>query len=246
MMVLQAENEVFTYKSSNVLVQSSLEVPVIIQWPHSVIDYEFVSNPSSIEFGIIFVTAPEEDREVEDSDIHTVLESALVDCNSEAVRGSFEVTVEGMVFFLWDNTFDWTALKQVSYRITVHEPSFSTIDKYRTKLSKTLLRHTVQDLDLLYSRFGDAEDCIAAASEKIDVLEDQIALLRNKLDSKSNEYLKLTKEADQCQYKMLKYKECRDGLGIRCVLSILQWSSYQHAFTLIYITCYDIGFLLGN
>jgi hypothetical protein len=42
---------------------------------------------------------------------------------SELIHGSFELQCEGIVFFLWDNSYDWTGTKQVSYKVEVLEVS---------------------------------------------------------------------------------------------------------------------------
>ena len=41
----KVEDEVFTYQGSDVLVQSSFELPIIVQWPRSAINFEFSTTP---------------------------------------------------------------------------------------------------------------------------------------------------------------------------------------------------------
>lgn len=41
----KVEDDVFTYQGSDVLVQSSFELPIIVQWPRSVINFEFSTTP---------------------------------------------------------------------------------------------------------------------------------------------------------------------------------------------------------
>lgn len=46
---------------------------------------------------------------------------SIVRSNYEPISGSFEVPYEGVVFFMWDNNFDWSANKQISYIIEVKQ-----------------------------------------------------------------------------------------------------------------------------
>lgn len=91
----------------------------MVQYPESTVQFEFCSNPGDISFGIVFVAAPEEGQDPDDLEIETVEEMGLVRSNLEAISGSFEVPCEGVIFFMWDNNFDWSATKQISYLIEV-------------------------------------------------------------------------------------------------------------------------------
>jgi hypothetical protein len=106
------------------LVQAAWELPIVIQWPKAVVNYEFSSTPGDISFGVVFVAAPEEGEQVDDLDMETVEEMDRVPSHSETISGSFELPCEGVVFFLWDNNFDWSAVKKISYKIEVKEVSF--------------------------------------------------------------------------------------------------------------------------
>jgi hypothetical protein len=107
--------------SKDVLVQSTWELPVVIQWPDSTVKYEFQSSPGNIWFGVLFVAAPLEGQSPDSLEVETVEELSLVPSGSEAIHGSFELQCEGVVFFLWDNSFDWSSTKKLSYNIVVHE-----------------------------------------------------------------------------------------------------------------------------
>jgi len=93
----------------------------VIQYPESTVNFEFCSNPGDISFGIIFVASPEEGQDINDLEIETVQEMDIVRSNLESVSGSFEVPCEGVLFFMWDNNFDWSATKQISYLIEVSQ-----------------------------------------------------------------------------------------------------------------------------
>lgn len=101
--------------------QTTWELPIVIQYPESTVHFEFCSNPGDISFGIIFVASPEEGQDINDLEIETVQEMDIVRSNLESVSGSFEVPCEGVLFFMWDNNFDWSATKQISYLIEVSQ-----------------------------------------------------------------------------------------------------------------------------
>ncbi len=112
----------FVYNASDVLVQSIWELPIVIQWPDSIVSYKFTSQHGDISFGIMFVAAPEEDNpEVEDLEVETVEDVNRVPSSSEPIEGSFQVPYEGVIFFLWDNNYDWSSIKKISYHIEVKQ-----------------------------------------------------------------------------------------------------------------------------
>eukprot|EP01032_Pedospumella_encystans_P031889 gene31889-35996_t len=111
----------YVYNATDVLVQTTWELPIVIQYPESTVHFEFCSNPGDISFGIIFVASPEEGQDINDLEIETVQEMDIVRSNLESVSGSFEVPCEGVLFFMWDNNFDWSATKQISYLIEVSQ-----------------------------------------------------------------------------------------------------------------------------
>ena len=52
------EDQKFRYASSTVLVQASFEVPVIVQYPGSTIEYSFHTGGEDIEFAVVFAVYP--------------------------------------------------------------------------------------------------------------------------------------------------------------------------------------------
>lgn len=52
------EDDIFTYSSSNCLVQNTLEVPVVLPHPGSKLEYCFHTNEEDIEFGIVMALYP--------------------------------------------------------------------------------------------------------------------------------------------------------------------------------------------
>ena len=114
--------------------QTTWELPIAIQYPESTVHFEFCSNPGDISFGIIFVASPEEGQDINDLEIETVQEMDIVRSNLESVSGSFEVPCEGVLFFMWDNNFDWSATKQISYLIEVSQ--VCSIVSYAAEISQ--------------------------------------------------------------------------------------------------------------
>lgn len=125
----QATDDDFVYNGTDVLVQSTWELPIVIQWPDSSVNFEFSVSPSEISFGIVFVAAPVDDSDTSDLEMETIVEMGRVQCDVEPISGSFEVPCEGVIFFLWDNNYDWSALKKISYLIEVKQVPTHNIGK---------------------------------------------------------------------------------------------------------------------
>ena len=129
------------YNATDVLVQTTWELPIVIQYPESTVQFEFCSNPGDISFGIVFVAAPEEGQDLNDLELETVEEMGLVRSNLEAVSGSFLVPCEGVVFFMWDNNYDWSATKKISYLIEVKQVNKPIwFDSFRFTSNSPVLR----------------------------------------------------------------------------------------------------------
>jgi hypothetical protein len=109
------------YNATDVLVQSTWELPIVVQWADSKVSFEFISNPSDISFGIVFVAAPDENQPKKELEIETVVEMGKVYTDSEPISGTFELPCEGVIFFVWDNSHDWLANKKLSYLIEVNQ-----------------------------------------------------------------------------------------------------------------------------
>ena len=97
----------FTYQAREVLVQSTWELPIIIQWPKSSIQFTFTTAQGGVEFGIVFVPATVEQNQTENLQMETIEEMIRVRSDLAPVSGTFQPPCEGVVFFLWDNAYDW-------------------------------------------------------------------------------------------------------------------------------------------
>ena len=67
------------------------------------------------------MAAPDEDQRIEDLDVETVEQMGVVKSNLDPICGTFEVPCEGVIFFIWDNNYDWSAIKKISYVIEVKQ-----------------------------------------------------------------------------------------------------------------------------
>jgi len=159
--IASLEDDRFTYQAREVLVQSTWELPIIIQWPGSTIQFSFTTAQGGVEFGIVFVPATDEQQQAEDLQVETIEEMTRVRSDLAPVSGTFQPPCEGVVFFLWDNAYDWSAVKRLSYVVQVHQPSFSLPDADRSGASHNLLLDLLNDQDTAMTRRLDAEDQLA-------------------------------------------------------------------------------------
>ena len=122
------KDDTFVYKGKDVRVNSTWELPIIIQWPGSSIDFEFTTASGGIEFGIVFVPATDDEQNQDELQVETIEEMTRVRSDLERISGSFTPPSEGVVFFIWDNIYDWSAVKHLSYSVDVFQPSFTLPD----------------------------------------------------------------------------------------------------------------------
>eukprot|EP00981_Chlorochromonas_danica_P000957 scaffold229_cov155-Ochromonas_danica.AAC.5 len=212
----QAEDEEFLYRASDVLVQTTWELPIVVQCPRASVSYEFTSSPGDIAFGIVFVAAPNESQRPEDLDIETVEEMVKVPSSSDRISGSFDLPCEGVIFFLWDNTFAfWEYTKKITYSIKVHQPSFQLLDSERCHYAISQMRLVSEDLHEMCSKHADSNARYEHNCANASFLEHQIALLEEKLSKRREEFNQLCCEREGWQHSQLVLEEARAGLCIR-------------------------------
>lgn len=203
------------------MVQTAWELPILIQWPESIVEYEFTSKLGDISFGVIFASAPLEGQDPESLEFEAIEEVERVQSESGTITGSFEVPSEGVVFFLWDNTYDWMSNKQISYVINVKQPSFSLPDSTRCNEAYPLMRDVVEELDVCYNRRADAQDCVEHNTANILFLEDQIFNLQKKLNSLKEQANQSKVYMEKCSTTINIYENTKLGLCIRSLDSML-------------------------
>lgn len=111
------------YHTTDLNIQRSWELPIVIRWPNSKINFQFSTKLGDICFGIAFVPAMEEDDDQNDVKVEIIEDVKLIKSGEESITGQFIIPAEGVVIFVWDNSFDWSSLKKLSYTINLFEAS---------------------------------------------------------------------------------------------------------------------------
>ena len=73
--------------------------------PFHMFIFHILCTVGAIEFGIVFVPALEEDQQQNDLEVETVEDMGRIRSDLQTIVGSFSPPSEGVVFFLWDNTY---------------------------------------------------------------------------------------------------------------------------------------------
>ena len=87
-----------------------------------------------ILFGIAFIQALDEEQTTDDLQVEVIIDVNRVSSSNEPIEGSFSLPCEGVVVFLWDNSFDWASNKKLTYHIEVKEVIRDEGIKYVLKL----------------------------------------------------------------------------------------------------------------
>ena len=80
-------DDVFTYEATDVLVQKSLEIPMVVSWPHARVEYEFSTTPSEVKMAVAFVPALQDGQDEHDVEVEEIVASSVID-TSDAKRAS--------------------------------------------------------------------------------------------------------------------------------------------------------------
>jgi hypothetical protein len=142
-----------------------------------------------LSFGIVFAPAVEEkgdekeDEEQEEEDFETIEEMGPIRSDLEPVEGSFAIACEGVVFFVFDNSNNWTT-QELTYLIEVHSPVFAAADELRSHRAHHMLGQVVRDIEACSFRLADAEVYLDNHSDAYEALEDKLAILESELQAK--------------------------------------------------------------
>ena len=229
------KDDTFVYKGKDVRVNSTWELPIIIQWPGSSIDFEFTTASGGIEFGIVFVPATDDEQNQDELQVETIEEMTRVRSDLERISGSFTPPSEGVVFFIWDNIYDWSAVKHLSYSVDVFQPSFTLPDIDRSEASLQLLSDVVDDIETSTLRLEHGEDEIEYYTPNVEALSSQYEHLRIELANKIASLSMLDAEEDALVSFINSNHDSIAGIGIRClnkhllsvVLSYLYHPQYE-------------------
>lgn len=234
--IKQLEDETFIYKAGDVLINGIMELPIVIQWPESVIKFEFLTSGGDIDFGILFVAALEEGQSEDDLRVETLDDVGRVPSQSEVISGEFVAPSEGVVFFVWDNKYDWFVTnKKLSYSIELFQPSFSVVENERQTLALKVLEDTIEDTETCLIRLADAEDYMDAQGPNLGVLEQQLYDLTLSYNSLVDEYNLLDAEEDRDISTVNTFYGRANGLCIRTL------NKHLLAYVLSYLDVYIIS-----
>lgn len=214
------DDETFVYRATEVAVKNAWELPIIIQYPDSTVEFEFTCTPGEISFGVMFVPAPEDDKDIapEDIEIEMVEEMTSVECNINPITGSYQVPCEGVLFFVWENTTAdqiWPTPKQISYDIEVQQPAFYYADQQRSEKSFELLGPVCEDLVDSMIRHVDAEDRIERTEESLSSFTIQVTEIQRQLQIKRDALQQVNSDLEKACSTLTASSAAVPGLCIR-------------------------------
>jgi len=159
----EGKESLYVGRTVPVAAGGTLQIPIQVTTPGSVVEYVVEVHAYDIQFGI---TAER------DEGITVVKESSKVD---DSVTQKFLVgTVPCLIRFQFDNDYSWFREKQVSYKITVTPPSRESLATGRRRRAKSCLKTVVEDLEQAQSRLTNA-------MQQKQKLKTHIAKLRQEL-----------------------------------------------------------------
>ena len=223
--VTDLQDEHFLYNASDVLIQDTLSVPVVINVPDSEVNYEFnLTHAGEIAYAIVLATFNEggdqsSDNEVEpEMEFHTIKPSKLVHFvgeEPEPIRGSFMLDDVGILYFFFDNQFDWTSTKNMSYTVEVFSPTFTQPDEERVELALPMLRELDIDTVNCQERLENALATIKDFEEIVTDLAVEIDEITNRIEELEDEYDDL-EDAEEEDLELLQNSyDVLPGLSIR-------------------------------
>lgn len=87
------------YKAKDVLVQTTWELPIIIQYPDTRVIYDFSTAQGDVGFGIMFIPALEPGETLEDVGTEEIEEMTVIPCHTEPYGGEFTPASEVSCLF---------------------------------------------------------------------------------------------------------------------------------------------------
>jgi hypothetical protein len=85
------------------------------------------------------VPALEEGQSKDDMKVEMIEDVALVASSTSDIEGEFSLNSEGVIIMMWDNNYDWTAIKKLSYVVEVYEVNSSCLSFLALRLIITCL-----------------------------------------------------------------------------------------------------------
>jgi len=187
----EEKESVYVGRSVPITAGGSLEIPIQVGTPGSVVEYAVENKQYDFGFSI---TAER------DESVTIVKEKSRVDASKDGpITGKFLVgSVPCWIRFKFDNDYSWLREKVVSYKVTVAPPSIETLFAGRRRRAKACLRAVGDD--------------VKSADKRRKAANDQLALLESELEELR---LELTKKAKSLQAAKDEAKWCTDRLQVR-------------------------------
>jgi len=180
----QDKDSVYVGRSVPITAGGSLEIPIQVGTPGSVVEYAVENKQYDFGFSI---TAER------DESVTIVKESTRVDASKDGpITGKFLVgSVPCWIRFKFANDYSWLREKVISYRVTVTPPSIDTLYAGRRRRAKACLNAIGDDL-------ASADKRRLAANDQITLLETEVEELRLELAQKSKSLQAAKDESEWC------------------------------------------------
>jgi len=187
----EEKESIYVGRSVPITAGGSLEIPIQVSTPGSVVEYAVENKQYDFGFSI---TAER------DESVTLVKEKTRVDASKDGpITGKFLVgSVPCWIRFKFDNDYSWIREKVISYKVTVTPPSLETLWAGRRRRAKSCLKAVTDDLK-------SADRRRKAAGDQRTVLETELEELRLELAQKSKS-LQVSKDEE---------KWCTDRLKLR-------------------------------
>jgi len=197
----EEKESVYVGRSVPITAGGSLEIPIQVATPGSVVEYAVENKQYDFGFSI---TAER------DESVTLVKEKTRVDASKDGpITGKFLVgSVPCWIRFRFENDYSWLREKVISYKITVTPPSLDTLYAGRRRRAKACLHAVTED-------FKSADKRRRAAGDQRTVLETELEELRLELTQKSKSLQAAKDEENWCtdrlklrteQKKLLEYR----------------------------------------
>jgi len=180
----QDKESVYVGRSVPITAGGSLEIPIQVGTPGSVVEYAVENKHYDFGFSI---TAER------DESVTIVKEKSRVDASKNGpITGKFLVgSVPCWIRFKFENDYSWVREKIISYRVTVTPPSIDTLYAGRRRRAKACLKAVGDDLKAVDKRRR-------AANDQITLLETELEELRLEIAQKTKSLQAATDEANWC------------------------------------------------
>jgi len=196
----EEKESVYVGRSVPISAGGSLEIPIQVATPGSVVEYSVENKQYDFGFSI---TAER------DGSITIVKEETRMNAKDGPITGKFLVgSVPCWIRFKFDNGYSWIREKVVSYKVTVTPPSSNALRVGRRRRAKACLKAVSDDSQ-------SADKRRRAARDQLTVLESEVEQLRLELTQKSKSLQAAKDEEKWCLNRLKLRKEQKQLLDDR-------------------------------